>query len=414
MTKSIGGFLLLFLIITAHAQRSRSDGYQPTTGDSHTRNYSGAPINEVDKYYQSNNPFTAKSRKYITEKEEEEDFLSNHTYPIVNFNPPIHFNAALHLQEFDSINIIDKRVDTNKVSLYPCDKSFMDQGYFMLGLQLQGNLSNWMREHLFDNSKALETGNLKNRQLVFLIKKFWFSYNLEDAKEGSIKDLKTLLHYEFDLFSLKDSSYYPLKKAEGILSVQFDKGNSYSVLIDSLLFQLKNQINAIQLSQKETEKNRISSSKFENFSSSEINKLVSFTNNKKGVYASYEDFLNNHPIADSIEMIVKYTNFGKSVKYACQIAGYQKSEPVSTTKAWGYYDGKCIYLNSGNGFYIRLVKWGNDYFFLFLKNIGIDKVTREMESHIYINNTPYKLFKNYATRKYSLIYKLDLNSGELF
>jgi hypothetical protein len=112
-------------------------------------------------------------------------------------------------------------------------------------------------------------------------------------------------------------------------------------------------------------------------------------------------------------LIKKYNNSGFTTLYASQIAPYQNGEPLSGTKAWGYYDGISIFLNIGNGFYIKLILSGEDYLFLFLKNMGYDKIKKELQDHLYINDTPYKLLRNF-TKQYSLIYKLNYETGKLF
>jgi hypothetical protein len=112
-------------------------------------------------------------------------------------------------------------------------------------------------------------------------------------------------------------------------------------------------------------------------------------------------------------MIKKYNNSGFTTIYACQIAPYQKGEALSGTKAWGYYDGVSIFLNIGNGFYVKLILSGEDYLFLFLKNMGYDRIKKEMQDHLFINDTPYNLLRNF-TKQYSLIYKLNYETGKLF
>lgn len=404
------GFLLIFIFTVANGQRQNS--YVKPTGESQTPNYSGASINEVDKYYQLNNPYNNRFGRPLTDKEEEELLFTDRAYPVVNFKPPLKFKSELSLQGIQSVKIIDARFDSTKVSFYPSDKSFMDKGYFLVGLQLQGKLKGWIQENFVNKAVRLNSIDNTNRQLILLIKKFWFSDHTIEPEHGKKNDLISTLQYQIEVFSSKDANYYPIKIIEGTFSGNFDKGKSYSILSDSLLMHLSMQLLNIPFETIETQKVPLSENKFLSFCERDLKKVENIEQREKGVYDSYENFIANKPMADSIVMISKYTNSGRSVLYACQIAGYQKGEPISGTKAWGYFDGRSIFLNTGNGFYIRLVKRGNDYLFLFLKNMNYDRINGEMQDHILINNATYRSLKIFAS-KYSLIYKLDFYTGKL-
>ncbi|MEI7629325.1 MAG: hypothetical protein WCJ80_13875 [Bacteroidota bacterium] len=342
------------------------------------------------------------------------EYLLSHvqSYPIVIFNPQITQTDSIRLPEIQKIRIIDGRFDIKKVGFFPSDHSFQEKSLFMVGLQLQGNLAGWLKDNFIDKNLVIDSNNTSNRELVILLKQFWYSFSANTALNAKTNFISTL-HYRFDIFSSKDAGYYPLKKMEGTFSAIYNDSKVYNLLTDSLLLSLKKLVTKLPYASFEKEKNWIAPADFIDYCNKDLKRIQKIEENKKGLYASYEDFIGNKPIADSIVMVKKYNNSGFTTIFACQIAPYQKGEPLSGTKAWGYYDGVSLFVNIGNGFYIKLILSGEDYLFLFLKNMGYDKIKTEMQDHLFINDTPYKLLKNY-TKQYSLVYKLNYENGKLF
>jgi hypothetical protein len=407
-------FVLLFLLTittTASAQRRMSTN-TPSTSPGDTRIGNRSPIGDKDDPLNPRIINELNQRKYPNDIAT--DYLLSHvqTYPIVNFNPQIILTDNIKLPDIKKIRIIDGRFDVKKVGFFPSDHSFQEKSLYMVGLQLQGNLAGWLKENFIDKNLVIDTINTQSRQLIILLKQFWYSFSATETLNAKINLICTL-HYRFDLFSSNDAGYYPLKKIEGTFSVPYNDSKVYNSLTDSVLVELKRKLSRLQFTAFEKENSWISPSDFINYCNRDIKNIQKIEGNKKGLYETYEDFLANNPIADSIVVIKKYNNAGFTTIYACQIAPYQKGEPLSGTKAWGYYDGVSIFLNIGNGFYIKLILSGEDYLFLFLKNMGYDKIKTEMQNHIFINETPYKLLRNF-TKKYFLIYKLDYANGKLF
>ena len=402
--------MLLLFFTTVNAQRQKYDGYVPTTGDSHTTIPYGATPDSWQNLNNTNTPPPTKFRYDLLTN----NLLSHlHNYPIVLFKPKTTVTGSLSLPDIQSIRIIDGRYDVKKIGFFLCDHSFRERQVYMVGLQLQGNLTGWLKENFIDKNIIIDSNNSNKRQLVILLKKFWYSISAPEPIPSVKKDLVTTLHYRFDIFSSKDIGYYPIKKIEGSFSEKYNSNKAYNSLSDSVLQLLKDQFSKLPFEENEVEKKWMAPADFVDYCNKALKSLQSFENKKKGLYESYQDFLDNKPMADSVDMITKYNNSGYSALYACQIAAYQNGEPLSGTKAWGYFDGETIFLNTGNGFYIKLLLSGDDYLFLFLKNLSNDKINTEMQKRILINDTPYKLLKNF-TASYSLIYQLDYTTGKLF
>jgi hypothetical protein len=409
MKKLVVLILLFSTTITTMGQRRVSSNPPiPSPGDVRPRNVN------TDR----EDPLNPKINGELNPKKLPIDFATEYllshvqSYPIVNFNPQIIQTDSIKLSEIQKIRIIDGRFDIKKVGFFPSDHSFQEKSLFMVGLQLQGNLAGWLKDNFINKNLVIDSSNKSNRELVILLKQFWYSFAVSETLPAKTNLICTI-HYRFDIFSAKDAGYYPLKKMEGAINSIYADSKVYNTLTDSLLTVLKNQLTKIQYVALEKEKSWISPADFNDYCNKNLKSIQKIEANKKGLYASYEDFLANKPIADSIVMIKKYNNSGFTTIYACQIAPYQKGEPLSGTKAWGYYDGVSIFLNIGNGFYVKLILSGEDYLFLFLKNMGYDRIKKEMQDHLYINDTPYKLLRNF-TKQYSLIYKLNYENGKLY
>jgi hypothetical protein len=406
--------VLLFLFSTSipcmAQRRMSSNPPSPSPGDVISRNaYSN--VNRED-------PLNPKINGELNQKKLPIDYATEYllshvqSYPIVNFNPQITVTDSIIIPDIQKIRIIDGRFDIKKVGFFPSDHSFQEKSLFMVGLQLQGNLAGWLKDNFIEKNIVIDSNNASKRELVILLKQFWYSFSASETLPAKTNLICTL-HYRFDIFSSKDAGYYPLKKMEGTCSAIYNDSKVYNLLTDSLLVLLKKQISTIHYSGFEKEKSWITAADFNDYCNKDLKSIQYIEKNKKGLYASYEDFLANKPMADSIVLIKKYNNSGFTTMYACQIAPYQKGEPLSGTKAWGYYDGVSIFLNIGNGFYVKLILSGEDYLFLFLKNMGYDRIKSELQDHIYINDTPYKLLRNF-TKQYSLIYKLNFENGKLY
>jgi hypothetical protein len=114
-----------------------------------------------------------------------------------------------------------------------------------------------------------------------------------------------------------------------------------------------------------------------------------------------------------VQLTVKYSNYDHAPQYACQVIAFKEGQHVSTNKAWGYFDGSSLYVNTGNGFYIKLVRVKDDYIFIHLNNLREEKIKTNILETIQIGTTPYVLLKDY-TKAFSLTYQLDLETGKLF
>jgi hypothetical protein len=225
--------------------------------------------------------------------------------------------------------------------------------------------------------------------------------------------LITSLYYHYDVFSLIDSQYYPIKKIEGSLSAYYNNSSSYNTLSDSMLLILKKELGNLNLEKKETESNRILPAAFRGFYYQHLRDISLIEKKTKGLYRSYDDFIENRPSADSVEFVIRYNNYERSPMYACQLVPQQTDSTLNSKKSWGYFDGESLFVNVGAGVYLKLIRNNMDFIFFNLKNIGEDKITKDMFTNIIIGNSSYSLLNTY-TKKFTITYQLDYETGKLY
>ena len=334
----------------------------------------------------------------------------NIQYPIIQFSLAEKMVGAIDLSHVKSISLIDARFDRQKVGFYPCDTKSKNE-LRVVGLQLTGGPAGWLQKNFFE--KNVITDSNSKRQLVIVLRKFWFGHSAIEFYTKIDPPLITSLYYRYDLFSLIDSQYYPLKKIEGVLSMRFKNSSSYNVLSDSMLMILKKEISHLEISKKETGSSLILPADFRAFYNQQLRNIPLIEKKVKGFYKSYQDFIKNMPTADSAEFVVKYNNYERFPMYACQLVPQHADSLLDSRKLWGYFDGESLFINVGEGVYLKLIRNERNFIFLYLRNIGDDRITKDMLTKIFIAGSAYPLLKSY-TKKFAITYELDFETGKLY
>ncbi|HJV19616.1 MAG TPA: hypothetical protein VJ552_07020 [Sediminibacterium sp.] len=327
------------------------------------------------------------------------------------FTPATHFTDHIVLSEVSHIKLIDLRSDPTKVGYMPLNISLKRKGIQAVGVQIQRSPFKWLSENFLNTHVATDSNS--KRQLVLVLKKCWFSQNATAPYQSGDAALITTLEYSFDLFSSVDYGYYPQRKISGSVSAPYNKGNAYNVLLDSLLTILQHSAFNNQYAEKETSANRIAPADFNEYYNAHKQQIAATATAPRGIYLSYDDFLKGRPFSDTVEVIHQYDNSGKAAVYACELTAIKNSIPQSCNKAWGYYDGTSLFLNTGNGFYIRLLRAGYNYVFFNLNNIREDRIKSGTLADIQIGKSSYEIIKEYS-RVTPLTYQLDMETGTLY
>ena len=299
---------------------------------------------------------------------------SSRYYTILSYRPPVSLEDNPEPSPVYSIKLIDGRFDVNKVSFLPVINDVQKKGYTSLGLQLGSSLTGWLKNYLIERTLAIDSNS--KRQLLIVVKKCWFSNNANQPYTLVNPKLITTLNYHFEIYTSLDIGYYPQKAIRGSISTVYDGGKAYDALSDSLLYVLKRELTHLNFSAKETEANWQSPVDFNDYYNERIRKVAHLEKIPKGLYESYTDFLDQKPVCDSVDMVVKYTNYERVPLYACQINAFRDGQHVASNKSWGYFDGASLFVNTGNGFYIKLTRAQDDYVFFNLKNIRQGQIIR--------------------------------------
>jgi len=379
-----------------------------------------AQINELKNNARKKEPDPAKYDPFLNNSLDkrvtniaalEKSWIKNSNYPILEFEPATNFSDSFRLDGLASIKFIDTRFDNQKVGFSPVGYSLQKKGYTVLGLQITKDPIAWLRQRILQNSYITDTTG--RRQLTVVMQKFWFSNSASDRYTVSHPKLVTTLHYQFDIYTSLDIGYYPQTKFAGTLTTLYNEGNAYNTLADSLLVLLTKQVFTNNYAVKETEANWFSPVDFNDYYNKRLKTAAHPEKMPKGVYRTYADFLASAPMSDSVDMIAKYNNFDRALTYACQLTAYMKGEPLSCSRSWGYYDGLSLFVNTGNGFFIKLTRTKADFVFFYLKNIQEERVKPDMQNSMKIGGSYYQVLKDY-TKAYALTYQLDYDTGELY
>lgn len=339
------------------------------------------------------------------------NFKGNANYPILPFTPLIKNQMGSILTDVSTIKIIDVRFDQEKVGFLPVNNELQRNFYSVLGLNIDPSLITWLKKGYFENHLILDTNS--KRELLVVLKKFWFTNDVRKAYSVSNPPLYTTLHYDLEIYTSIDINYYPQRSISGELSTLYGKGNSYSSLTDSFLVKLKNEIIDSDFKTKETEANWQSPIDFNDHFNNRMRLVKDLENRPPGLYYKFEDLLNGAPITDSVEITVKYNNFDMGSIYACQLIAFKEGVHYPANNAWGYYDGKTFFVNTGNGFFVKLYKTNDQFIFYNLKNIQQDRIKKGILENINIGDNEYFMLRDY-TKAFAFTFQLDLETGKLF
>ncbi len=338
-------------------------------------------------------------------------FVNLSNYPVSDFSPHLALSDSLIPAPIATIKMIDARFDIEKVSFLPVNTDIQKKGYPVMGLQIFPSLSGWLKESFAEN--YFTTDSNSKRELLIVIKKCWFGNSANQLYSFSKQALVINLHYAFDIYTSLPIGYYPQKMIKGVLSAYYNKGDAYTVLTDSLLYILKKELTHQDFTIKETELNWQSPVNFNDYYNSRIKKALGGEKIRKGVYESFADFLDRKVISDSVDITQKYNNNETVPMYACQLSAFKEGVHVPVNQSWGYFDGSSLFLNTGNGFFVKLIRSKDNYVFINLKNIQQDPVKKYFLNGMQIGESNYLLLKDY-TKAYALTFQLDMDTGKLY
>jgi hypothetical protein len=331
-------------------------------------------------------------------------------YLISIIKPNVRINK-LASPTIGKIKIIDVRTDPGKVGFKPVDYTDKRNGIISIALQVQGGLRNWLQENVLE--QCIQTDSTSKRQLVIMINKCWLTNDAESPYTGRHSTLTQSLQYDIAIYSSLGYGYFPIKQLIGSFSKSYQSNDKEFPLFDSLTQLICKEVNKFNFTDAEKEENLVSINDFNIFYNSQKNMLRNIASPKRGVYRSYEDFLLQKVSSDSIEIIKKYDNVGRYVLYAVEVTQIIANVPTSTNACWGFSDGRSLFVNVGNGFFVRLVRAEGNYVFYGLNAMREDRIKSTTRNGITFGNSTFDIIKDYA-RVMPLTYQLDPLTGKLY
>ena len=332
-------------------------------------------------------------------------------YLIGEIIPKINYSKPIQLNEISSIKLIDVRPDKTKIGFFPIGADLKKSGIKIAAIQIKESPLKWANKAFFE--PYISTDSNSKRQLVILLKKCWISHDANEVFTTSNNKLYSSIDIEIELFSLINNQYFPQKKIIETYKALYNNGQGYHLLFDSLINKIATTISNIAFQQKEDASNAIALFDFNEFYNQSIKKYQSIAKPLKGVYLTYEDFINRKVYCDSIELITTYNNAERVNIYATEIEPFKNGEPISSKLLWGYSDGKTVYINSGNGFFLKQKNAGNGiYYFEDLNSIAFDRIKKSTKTAIILGNSNYEIIKDFS-RINPLSYQLDFYTGKL-
>ncbi|MEI6265026.1 MAG: hypothetical protein WCP74_07960 [Sphingobacteriia bacterium] len=337
--------------------------------------------------------------------------IFNKSLPIINLDVKT-LKSSINLSQVSTIRLIDVRIDQQKTGFLPILLPLKKQGYDLIGLTINQSPLVWLKKWLEEIPLSTDTSSA--RKLIFVLRDCWFSQDAFVHRHSANNSLVTTLNYNIELFTQLENDYYPLKKLNGEFSSTFEDGKSFQILMDSLQQLIEKKGIEIIDGKTEINKLKIDATTF-NAYLNEIRAKKTFAMNPvKGVYESFEKFIDQAPFADSA-IVIKSYNLGENIPtYATQIQPVINGMEKNSYGIWGYFDGKDLFYNTGNGLFIKLIKDNeNGYYFKHLNVFLRDNIKPILLSNVKFGKSDYSIIKEYS-RISPLTYKLNLSDGKLY
>lgn len=335
----------------------------------------------------------------------------NKSFPIVNLNITT-VASSINLSQISTIRLFDVRPDQQKTGYLPIILPLKKQGIDIIGLTITQSPLIWFKNWLETIPLSIDTTS--TRKLLLVLKDCWFSQDAFVHRHSANNSLVTTLNYNIELFTQIENDYYPLKKLNGEFSLPFEEGRSFQRLLDTLQQLIEKKGIDIIDGKSEINKLKIDATAFNTYLNDIKTSKTIALNPVKGVYENFEKFINQTPFTDSAIVIKSYNMSERLPTYATQIQPFINGMEKNSYGIWGYFDGKNLFYNTGNGLFIRLIKdLDNGYFFPNLNLFLRDNIKTSLLSGVKFGKSDYSIIKEYA-RISPLTYKLNLSDGKLY
>jgi len=279
---------------------------------------------------------------------------------------------------------------------------------------LSYRFTEWINEYL----QCRKNASVKNKLLI-VVKKFWLSPEADEIRDENDKvgqamngwDAGVVCKLEFYLE--RDSVFFPLYRIDSVFTFK-ERLNDYrgtrfvdnaASFVTAALKSSMKKLVEINMDEIIAKRRKLSlgdmQQKYLQRSNIAILKSIDL---QKGAYKNFEEFKLNAPSMSSYELRKGSVGDILYVK--------ERDSEYPTRDAWGFCDGKDIFINSGDK-YSKLVKRENTFYFF-----GIKGMTQKTKSDFW-KSTTLNYMSGYGPKKtvYKLdlkYYQLDMESGEVY
>jgi hypothetical protein len=293
------------------------------------------------------------------------------------------------------------------------------------------------RQLVFDSPAATGIANYFNHNFtrpgasltaLIILRSLWVSdamYIPHDMTKDQDKKLGWgHIHLKAEIYATKDSLYTPIVRYDTLLrettsAYHLSANPSYSMLesdLSGLLINLADSASWIARS-KQGNSHQITRQQIDDFNqtrfTSPFDNTTAYT---RGVYMNFEEFRNNAPSVLDFE--IKNENKDQQLLYIKDASGV----PYYSRTAWGYCDGKSIFIMQ-DGFLCPAWKEGSAFYFYAVSEQtqveggGYNPGTASIRSPTgaVIPGTPGSISPSYEVKKKERsIYALDMDTGNAY
>lgn len=274
--------------------------------------------------------------------------------------------------------------------------------------------SNWINEYL----QCGENTSAKNNLLI-AVKKFWLSQEADEIRNENDKAAKPMNGWDagvvckLEFYLERDSIFFPLYRIDSVFTFK-ERLNDYrgtrfvdnaASFITSVLKSSVEKLVEINMDEIIAKSRKLSLYDMQQkYLQRSYVPVLKSADLKKGVYKNFEEFKLNAPSISNYEL--REGSIGDVLYVKEGDAEYP------TREAWGFCDGKDIFINSGDKF-SRLVRRENTFYFFGIKGVvQKSKHIGGMSSGLnYAMNTGPKKTVYKLDLKY---YQIDMESGEVY
>jgi hypothetical protein len=317
--------------------------------------------------------------------------------------PPVKVEAPVPVS---AIHVYDSRFDTTCIGV-------VKNALVLTTRQLNKPAASVVRDFYVSVLPANTSGEI---ELHCFLKKLVISDNIDvenkdknakPASAGSDEQSGALLTVDF--YAKKDDQFFALYRFDSILTGKKDIGRGGSEYLETIIHASIQKIQRINISKALTGK-KISWDDIRQFNEQRLKLAVLETTPAKGIYMNFADFCSN-------KVLNKEFTIDRGTKGDFLYVKNDSNQDILVDDAWGYSDGKNIYVYSSNN-YFKLYRTGNSFKILGAKDYSHSRSLNILKARPVDLISPNSNFsKEQTTSKYNLVkeyLQLDMESGKLY